>query len=81
MLDFEAFVFIRAHNWDGKNQGDEVGGSNNAVGARKLWGFVRTEKHIVKKIGSCSARIELATRRSIAHDFPFALLPLLVLQW
>ena len=20
MLDFEAFVFLRAHNWDGKNQ-------------------------------------------------------------
>ena len=29
MLDFEAFVFIGAHNWDCKNQGDEVGGSNN----------------------------------------------------
>ena len=37
MLDFEAFVFIRAHNWDGKNKGgDEVGGSNNEVCARKL---------------------------------------------
>ena len=36
MLDFEAFVFIRAHNWDDKNQGDEVKGSNNAVCARKL---------------------------------------------
>ena len=27
MLDLEAFVFIRAHNWDDKNQGDEVGGA------------------------------------------------------
>ena len=36
MLDLEAFVFIRAHNWDGKNQGDKVGGSNNAVCAQKL---------------------------------------------
>ena len=36
MLDSEAFVFIRAHDWDSKNQGDEVGGSNNVVGARKL---------------------------------------------
>ena len=36
MLDFEAFVFIRVHNWDGKNQGDEVEGSNNVVCARKL---------------------------------------------
>ena len=36
MLDLEAFVFIRAYNWDGKNQGDEVGGSNNAVCAQKL---------------------------------------------
>ena len=36
MLDFEAFVFTRAHNWDGKNQGDKIGGSNKAVGARKL---------------------------------------------
>ena len=36
MLDFETFVFIRTHNWDGKNQGDVVGGSNNAVCARKL---------------------------------------------
>ena len=25
MLDLEAFVFIRAHNWDGKNQRVEVG--------------------------------------------------------
>ena len=25
MLYFEAFVLIRAHNCDGKNQGDEVG--------------------------------------------------------
>ena len=24
MLYFESFVFIRAHNCDGKNQGDEV---------------------------------------------------------
>ena len=31
MLDFEAIVFIGAHNWDGKNQGDEVGRSNNVV--------------------------------------------------
>ena len=37
MLDLEAFVFIRAHNWDGKHQGDEVGGSSNAVCAQKLW--------------------------------------------
>ena len=29
MLDFEAFVFIRVHNWGGKRQGDEVGGHNN----------------------------------------------------
>ena len=36
MLDFEAFVFIKSHNWDGKNQGDEVGGSNKEVCARKL---------------------------------------------
>ena len=38
MLDLEVFVFIRAYNWDGKNQGggDEVGGSNNAVCAQKL---------------------------------------------
>ena len=36
MLDFGAFVFIRAHNWDSKSQGDEAGGSNNAVNARKL---------------------------------------------
>ena len=52
MLDLEAFVFIRAYNWDGKNQGYEVGGSNNAVCAQKL---VRTEKAFWKKIGSCSA--------------------------
>ena len=25
MLDFEAFVFIRANNWDGKNQEDKSG--------------------------------------------------------
>ena len=36
MLDLEAFVFIREHNWDGKNQGGEVGGSNNVVCAQKL---------------------------------------------
>ena len=36
MLDFEAFVFITAHNWDCKNEGDEVRGSNNEVCARKL---------------------------------------------
>ena len=36
MLDFEAFVFIRVHNWDGKNQGDEVERSNNAVCARNF---------------------------------------------
>ena len=36
MLDFEAFVLIRAHNWDGKNQEDEVEGSNNAVYTRRL---------------------------------------------
>ena len=36
MLDLEAFVFITAHNWDGKNQGDEVGGSNDAVCTQKL---------------------------------------------
>ena len=35
MLDFETFVFIRAHNWMVK-KGDEVGGSNNEVCARKL---------------------------------------------
>ena len=35
MLDFEAFVFIRAHNFDGKKE-DEVVGSNNEVCARKL---------------------------------------------
>ena len=29
MLDFEAFVFIGVHNWDGRNQGDEVDRSNN----------------------------------------------------
>ena len=31
MLEFEALISIRVHNWDGKNQGDEVRGSNNAV--------------------------------------------------
>ena len=36
MLDFGAFVFIRAHNWDSKKQGNEVGGRNDAVSARKL---------------------------------------------
>ena len=36
MLDFEAFIFTRAHNWDGKNQGDEVGGGNNTGCARKI---------------------------------------------
>ena len=36
MLDIEAFVFMRAHNLDGKNQGDEVGGSNKAVCPQKL---------------------------------------------
>ena len=36
MFDLEAFVSIRAHNWDGKNQDDKVGGSNNAVCAQKL---------------------------------------------
>ena len=81
MLDFEAFVFIRAHNWVGKNQGDEVGGSNSAICTQKLRGFVRTQQTLRKKIGSCSAGIELATLRSVVQDFPFAPSPLLVLQW
>ena len=83
-LILKHLFFIRAHNWDGKNQEDEVGGSNNAICSRKLWGFVRTEKNwktLWKKIGSCSAGIELATLRSITHDFPFSPSPLLVLQW
>ena len=51
MLDLEAFVFIRAHNWYGKNQEDEVGGSNNAVCAQKhkLSGSVKTEQTLWKK--------------------------------
>ena len=53
MLDSEAFVFIRTHNWDGKNQEDEVG---------------------------TKAGTELATLRSITHDFRFAPSPLLLSQ-
>ena len=34
MLDLEAFVFIRAHNRDGKNQGDEVGAGKQKCGLR-----------------------------------------------
>ena len=48
MLDLEAFVFIRADSWYGKNQGDEAGGSANVVCAQKLCGFVRTEKALWK---------------------------------
>ena len=47
-LILKQLFFIRAHNWDGKNQEDEVEGSNDAVCARKLCGFVRTEKHCGK---------------------------------
>ena len=31
MLDFEAFVFIRAHYWDGKNKEDEVRGGGQGT--------------------------------------------------
>ena len=80
MLDFEAFIFIRVHNWDGRTREMRSGEATTRSAHENFEVLQELKKHCGKD--HCSGGIELATLRFIAHDFaPSPLFVTMVRLW